>query len=331
MKVLCEYHHTDLWQSLILLFEARLGWELYKPISEEWATEGYWTIAQVYGNDPATIKQYLTTEVAEDMGDHWRQWDMPHQVYHKFVTLEQFSDMKFDLVISSIAEHDETFERLIKERMPNAKHISHMGNPDQKTELPNVLSTTGFVQETAKNYVIVHQEFSLETYQPRYNLSDNNIRSFIHTMPEPERFEAYKSGLPEFNFESYGSGNLDGTPNTPGDIARLMNSSKFGYHVKPAGDGMGFVIHHWAAVGVPILTVIDHYKGFTAEPLLEDKVTCIDLGVRTVEENIALIQEMSQLDNYANMCYNVRSRFKEVVNFDAEEIEIRRFLERVFA
>ncbi len=330
MKAFCDYHHVDLFQSLILLFEKRLGWELYQPTGKEWVEEGYWRIAEPYGNAPDTVEQYLGNWYRfTDMGTHYLSNDLVHNEGHKHVTLEQFSSMKFDIVVSSIQEHDESFARLIKDRMPNAKHISHMGNPDQKSILPNVLSTTGFVQGTAKNYVIVHQEFSLEVYKPRYNLSGNNVRSFVHAMPEPERFETYELGLPEYNFESYGSGNSAGIPVFPADIARLMNGSKLGYHVKPAGDGMGFVIHHWFAVGVPILTIIDHYQGFTAEPLLEDKVTCIDLGIRTVEENIALIQEMSQLDKYTKMCNNVRDRFKNVVDFDEEELEVRKFLERL--
>lgn len=62
MKVLADHHHDDLYESLRILFEDRLGWELYRPIGTEWYTEGYW---DVY-NHPDTVTQYLGLQIGAE-------------------------------------------------------------------------------------------------------------------------------------------------------------------------------------------------------------------------------------------------------------------------
>lgn len=48
MRVLADYHHHDLFESLAILFEDRLGWELYRPIGMEWFDEGYWNFERAW-------------------------------------------------------------------------------------------------------------------------------------------------------------------------------------------------------------------------------------------------------------------------------------------
>ena len=62
MNVFCDKHHISLLYSLQLLFEKRLGGNLFTPIGEEWFTQGYWKGAEAYGNHPSTIKQFLSLE-----------------------------------------------------------------------------------------------------------------------------------------------------------------------------------------------------------------------------------------------------------------------------
>jgi hypothetical protein len=42
-KVLADWHHPALWESLSILFEDRFGWELYSPMGLEWTKHG-WTL-----------------------------------------------------------------------------------------------------------------------------------------------------------------------------------------------------------------------------------------------------------------------------------------------
>jgi len=55
VRVLADYHHGALYYSFHLLFEERLGFELYRPIGYEWFKRGFWK----YSRNPQVIRQYL--------------------------------------------------------------------------------------------------------------------------------------------------------------------------------------------------------------------------------------------------------------------------------
>src|SRR3990167_1968898 len=54
-NVFTDFHHAGLLNSLIMLFEGRLGGAVYRPIGTEWHEKGYWKIY----DHPATVQQYL--------------------------------------------------------------------------------------------------------------------------------------------------------------------------------------------------------------------------------------------------------------------------------
>src|SRR3990172_6286612 len=99
-NVLADFHHAGLLQSLILLFENRLGGNVYRPIGMEWADQGYWKVF----DHPATRLQYLTynqgyrpqdgtrplniIEKAQD--DVYYCQDIDSGYYNKAVSLEKF-------------------------------------------------------------------------------------------------------------------------------------------------------------------------------------------------------------------------------------------------
>ena len=57
-NVFIDKHHEGLFDSLVLLFEKRLGWRLYTQAGIEWYKEGLWN---VYPH-PSTAEQYLLRE-----------------------------------------------------------------------------------------------------------------------------------------------------------------------------------------------------------------------------------------------------------------------------
>lgn len=192
MKVFADMHHGDLFNSLQLLFEDRLGWELYRPIGVEWATSGYWQLAAPYGNNPDTIRQYLGLDTHKWEsgvflnGDHiekdgvYHVYDPRYENYNKAITLEQFKQMDIDIVISSIPAHDVTFADLIREHKPKAKHIAQMGNVYQTTEVKNVMcSCVPYPVPADKNVVFYHQEFSTDIfkYEPHQGVSSSLAKS----------------------------------------------------------------------------------------------------------------------------------------------------------
>jgi hypothetical protein len=335
MKVLVDYHHGNLYHSLQLLFEKRLGFEMYRPIGLEWFTNGYFKIAEPYGNAQDTIDQYLDInnrgwDTHKNLnGDYkiedgiYHIYDPENKIHHKAITFDKFKEIEFDYILASFPTHG-NWENLLRYQ-PKAKFIMQIGNEGQTSQSKNILcSTADFVAKPEQNFYQYHQEFDLGEFEYEPPKHTKKIKSFVISLPEPNLYFAYKNALPEFDFKSHGVGSPDGTVHGP-LIPQMMRESMFGYHVKPA-DGYGHVIHKWMASGRPVIVRGNYYKGKMAEPLLIDGVTCIDLDKHSFEENIALIRKYSQPEEHKRMCENAYKRFHEVVNFDKEAQEIKEWL-----
>jgi hypothetical protein len=342
MNVFVDLHHGGLYKSLKMLFEDRLGWNLYRPIGLDWFNEGYWKIAEPYGNDPGCVAQYLDinnfgfSSFKNLNGDNYFKdgvyyiKDHAEDFEHKAITLKQFKMMQFDIVISSYQAHDYPYEDLVKRYQPKAKLISQIGNINQTTHLNNVMSSSlEFKPFGYQRCIYYHQEFDLNVFKYQPPQESKKISSFVNLLPEAETFWEYKNALPEFETKAYGIGCPDGTLGTPELIAEEMIKSQFGWHIKPGGDGFGHVIHNWFACGRPIITKKAYYAEKMADPLMQDRVTCIDLDRHTKQENLDLIRKFSQGEEYIKMCQNVYHRFREVVNYDNEFKQIKTFLENL--
>lgn len=342
MNIFADYHHGGLYKSLKLLFEDRLGWNLYRPIGMEWFYNGFWNIADPYPNPVDTAEQYLEiNNYGFDQykylnGTHYVKdgvyhvWDAAEEIHHKGITFDMFKQMQIDIVISSIQAHDISYARLISEHKPGAKHIAHMGNIYQTTDVKNVMcSTAPYSVPEGKNVVFYHQEFPLDIFKYEEPKETKKITSLVNLHPRGDLYEQYKNALSEFEFKSFGSGCPDGTVTGSHNMASEMARSTFGWHVKPGGDGFGHVIHNWFACGRPIITNGSDYYDKLAGILLEDEVTCIDLEQGTFDQNLEKIRKWSEPENHIKMCQNVRERFSQLVNFDEEEKEIRKFLDKL--
>ena len=127
MKVLSDYHHGDLYESLAMLFEDRFGFELYMPIGMEWFDAGIWQHEKhFHGNEIA--HQYLDQWGSDkNCGDHWEREDWQHTGrVLKQVTLEQFRAQKFDIVLATLTENEAGLHRVAKE--VGAKFGMQLGN-----------------------------------------------------------------------------------------------------------------------------------------------------------------------------------------------------------
>lgn len=159
MKVFCDYHHVELFESLRILFEDRLGWELYRPIGLDWHKNNYWGVVNhiffvhkfLY---TACTEQFLALEnkevsfftelqrrepdnghtvkninqtLIEDGLYSVESLEFPGQKY-KAITFDYFKENKFDIIVSSIYNHVELFEDLKNKYQPQAKHIFQAGN-----------------------------------------------------------------------------------------------------------------------------------------------------------------------------------------------------------
>jgi hypothetical protein len=349
MKVLADFHHQDLYYSLQLLFEKRLGWELYHPIGLDWYHEKYWN---VYPH-PATAEQYLglhqtvvpqqdtngnilPEEYCLNKSSHiedgiYYVLDNTKGKYQKAVTLDKFKDMKFDIILSSMPAHVRSFNRLIQLYQPQAKHIFQIGNPGWWTsEVKNIMcGSISRPPVPGTNIVYYHQEFDLDVfkYVPPKNTKVAN--SYIHYMEEIDLLNQYRTNLPDWKFTTYGAGFEQAICYTK-DIANIMQDSGWTWHMKPLGDGYGHVLHTSYACGRPTIIKKQYYNNMLGNVLLEDGVTCIDIGKRNVQENSKILSDIAMNpETHLKLCERSYQRFKDVVNFDVEEIRIRKFLENL--
>lgn len=346
MKVLADFHHEDLYYSLHLLFEKRLGWELYRQIGTDWYNEGYW---MVYDH-PDTAGQYLGTHLTEE----WAQIqernpgmrkmlnetayeketgiylipDYPRGVVYKGITLDKFKNTQFDIVISSMPSHINRFNKLVSEYQTSAKHIFQAGNNWNvgSFSVNNILSSsTRTSPNKSQNVVYYHQEFDLNTFKHLPCEQPRSVFNMMHYMRGPglANFNAYKSKMPDWKWFAHGSQNADG-PVLTEKIPEAFVEHGFLWHFKPEGDGFGYNPFHALASGRPIITHKSFFKGMTLDPLLVDGKTCINLDGRSQSDVVKKLNEAA--GNHIEWSNNTHAHFKAIVDYDAEFERIKAFL-----
>lgn len=333
MNVFADLHHGDLYHSLRILFERRLGGNLFRPIGLDWYKKGFWK----YSENMPTVRQYLDIPANAIIKDDCVLVpDTNHHDIYKCLTFEQFLKTDIDIVVASVFQHEEPYSRLIKNHKPKAKLIRQAGNTHDIVD-PNIsknIMASCYLDNVPPdiNLLVYHQEFSENVFKYTTPCDFGSIKNFMNCLPDSRDFylwPRYKSELSNFNFKMFGILGDDGIIGTVDEIAREMRNSAFIWHVKRGGDGFGHVIHNAFACGRPIITNASDYKNCLAEALLEDGVTCIDLEKRSFEENIKMIRYWSRQDRHEEMCLNVYERFKKYVNFNKEFEVIKKFLDNL--
>ena len=338
MKVLADYHHHDLWESLELLCD-RLGWTLYRPIGMDWFTEEYWSHERKVHGD-AIARQYL-----EPWGsDTDLRYDPGHDRYQKLVTLGEARDLRPDIVISTLAHNHEGFARFASE--VGATFGLQLGNVRfgaiDMAEDRWDLAAFGLVSSImpapiAKPHVVYHQEFSLTDFRPAPVTPHDPLRiaSFVQCFAENERtyalFTEAATANPGFDWRvygAYGSKPLDayarGNIDRCRDIGAAMREQDIAWHGKQWSDGFGHVIHNWFAVGRPVIGYESYYRNQLAGPLWQEGVTSFDITDKTAHEVGNLLSELQrEPERIVAMGAAAAARFREVVDYDAEEQAIR--------
>ncbi|MCL5073538.1 MAG: glycosyltransferase [Actinobacteria bacterium] len=337
MKIFSDMHHESLYHSLYLLFEKRLGWELYRPIGLEWFKEGYWAI----NNQEDTARQFLEIgnepkdgtiplNDGHEKGDVYYIQDHHNHSWQKAITLETFKNTKFDVLLASIPQHIKPFQELIDKYQPQAKLIFQMGNHFDITGLPikNLMASTAPFSFEG-NKVFYHQEFDLGTFKPSGNPPEKMITSFINVLDKNGGMVNYytlENIMPDYQFFSYGGQCRDGSVVGIENMARIMQNSAFGFHVKSGGDGFGHVIHNFMACGRPVIVNYSEYKNQLAGKLLIPDETCIVAEIGDDMSKVAeKIKSLTPLQ-YEWMCQRALDKFLEEVDYDKEERHIRKFL-----
>lgn len=338
----------DLFYSFHLLFEGRLGWQLYRPIGREWAQENYWKIS----NEPIVQTGYLSTqngEIAEELAKHpvftdpnWARYGLEllrvgsireerpgiyriedkskDDFWQRGLSLEAFKQEQFDIIISSVPWHWDIYEELRQRYQPQAKHVHHVGNKWAVTDAPNLLMHL--------------QEFDLNVFRFVGNrLRAPSISSYVH-FPESEvLMREVASLLPNIGFRFVGK-TLGPTKDMivkSRDLARNMQTDVFTWHIKPGGEGYGHVLFNSFATGTPVIINTKDYEGTAGGRLLIDGRTCINTDGKSAEQIASQLKFIMETPGaYTAMSERVHYQFKQVVDFDREFNEkLKPFLENL--
>lgn len=357
-NVFTDFHHASLLNSLIMLFEGRLGGNVYRPIGIDWATEGYWNVY----DHPATQAQFLTldqgyrpidgtpplNQFVENVPDpepgvYYCQ-DIDSGKYNKAITLEKFLELDINIVIASIPSHITPFKKLC-ERHPNKpKLIFQIGNAwtIEAGSAPNIMASA-IIHNVPEhiNFISYHQEFDLNTFYPQIidspdKMPGRGIYSFVncfsimdHFANDWRLFQLLEATMPDWDFKTYGGQCRDGAAHGTEQLAEKMRAARFIWHTKAGGDGYGHVLHNALAVGRPLVVKKEYYNGKMAEPLLIDGVTCIAIDGLAPEQIVAKIEHFSKPENYEAMSRAAYETFIKMVNFDTEAKAIEKFLENL--
>lgn len=338
MKVLVDYHHVALLTSLYKLFVERLGWTLYIPMGMDWYERGYWTIEDGEKTEihREMAKQFLLSPTIPDFTI--KTPEQPKLEYAYLSDVE--AGLKFDIVLASAPCRFQSFEKFVHEFNMNAKLIFQAGNNFAHdspfiANVKNLLtSATGpYRYYTAPNKVFYRQEFDLGLFRPEKRCIVNTITNFQHFMCKKELFHSLEVTMPKWRFRSFGSGNRESALNSIAILSAWMRQSGFVWHVKTLDEGYGHTIHNAFACGKPLVTdtryMTVYQQGiipntcmslYTPETIIDIK----DMALEDIRKE--LNRRAADYEYYSDKVYR---KFKEVVDFDREFVEVKAFLERL--
>lgn len=345
MNLLTDFHHNSLLRSIVLLFENRMGINVYRPIGLDWYDEGYWAI----NNSLDTARQFLDPESAyiadktPALNNVRSIQDQIYQIYdpgnistHKAVSLNCFKDMKFDYVIASIPQHIPLYQKLIEKYQPNAKLIVQVGNnwPSSILEGCNVLASVKEHSLIGCNAVYYHQEFDTSIFKPSTPRHSRQISSYInilqnmvHGWEDFIKLETMLAGIA--SLRSYGGQCRDGNKAGPIELSSSIQNDDLIFHVKDGGDGYGHILYNAYASGRPVITRSSFYKDCLGYELFNDE-SSIDLDKISLDDAVkkikGILSNKQSLDEMSGMAYKT---FKNNVDFEHDAQKVSKWIESI--
>jgi len=347
VKVLCDFHHSDLWWSMYLLFVERLGWDLYRPYGMDWYDLGY---HRLYGaleeEDPYRFISYMYLEdkVTRYRGNigvcdatYCGCRDYP---LFNLITLEEFSDSKFDFVVTTAHDNELPFYKLIKDRNSSAKLIRQSGNYLDVVDYnicKNVLDSTGMLSNIPDdiNYLKYHQEFYLDIFKYVPPTNFNVITSVLNFLRQwdtdgenyGEIWDSIKNGISECKWIMHGFKCDNGHIWSKRNYVTAIQNSSFIYHIKPF-DGYGHCSYNSLALGRPLIVKNNYKVGPDLDSMLKDGDTVIKIDTKDICGSIQKIKKYISKEEVLRMSENAYNVFCNTVNFDNEFEQIKLFLNR---
>jgi len=338
LNVFIDYcGHSDFYYSFHLLFEKRLGGQLFCPEGSEWHEKGFVKlrppipIAKIETVDDALKNPYVECEKVElidGVYHYYRKMELDRGYYvQKAITFNEFLKMDFDVVVATHYEHEKTFYDLLSQYKPKAGFIRVINNIHEKPLgfCKNILLATLEPMPPDINCMRYHPEnYEGYCYTPPTN--HKTIKSFVGDLPyypyDMDTWRKLESSLNDFTCTMYTRDNF--VPHLL--MPRAMKDSAFICHIKAHGGG-GFTAYQALASGRPCIVKRQYavLHGAPHQFLFVDSVNCVDLDLG-VERGIEILKGWSQPDRHVEVCRATAEKFARDVNFAAEAEGIRAWL-----
>lgn len=314
--------HEDAATSLHILFEERLGYKIYVPGDDKkWSELGI--------NNPIGNLDYHGTPFFKDGIKHIPIFRT--NFVRRPITVEQFMDIDFDLIVISTGSVEIPFHGLAKKYKPNSIFIRQIPNIHEKPKVcRNVLLATKTPMPSHIKFITHHPEHPHQFKYVPYKSGEKTIKSFSNYLRNIKKdavtWDRVKVILPEFKFFMHGAKTDDRTV-PHGDLHLAMQDSMFIWHTKIHG-GCGFVAREALSCGRPLIVKKQYCKAHKtlAQDYLVDGVNCIDLSIRDLSAAAKIIREWSRPGRYEEKCKDVLRCFDKHINFEREAQSIRRWI-----
>ncbi len=204
-----------------------------------------------------------------------------------------------------------------------------MGNTNQGTHIKDVFHSVPYSPRQGQNALYVHQEIDANHYGYIKPPTDTaRIFSMVNCFPYSSIWKQYKEHLSDIDMKFYGAGCPDGALSGSKGVGEKMKLANLGWHMKPLG-GLGHTAMGWFASGRSVITNMSQNVrwGGDAIRLFEPGITCLDIEAHSPEENCKLIRQM--IDNSELWAEKAYKRFHDIIDYNEEEAQVRRFLGRI--
>lgn len=315
MRILADRHHSGLTDSLVLLFQRRLGWEIFFQKSMDWYPE-FWDLQPFR----ETAIQYLERELEGLPG----------------ITLEEFKNTKFDVLLCSVPQHVNMWIKLRDLYQPEAKLIMQVGNAwtfDNSFPIKNIMASAKIEQPEGFNVQEYHQEIPLNVFYYQEVRNTKKIYSFTNCLNTVDLYKddwrlflELEKLMPTWEFKSFGGQCRDSALAPTSVVADKIREATWIFNSKKFADGFGHVIHSAMAIGRPLIVNYSDYKDKLAGTKLTPGANCINVDDKSALQISEEIIRCSEPTLLTGMGLNIYNKFKEQVNYDQEELQIRGFL-----
>jgi len=329
MNVLVDHHHGALLRSLYYLFNKRFNSNVYVPTGFDWLDkEGLYS-------------GYPHRDTANQMLNSWL-YDEKYKSMFLPITHEEFINMDIDIIVCSLYENYTFFRQIIEKYSKKTKLILQVGNNITQdlvklAGVKNLLSSAypTYIDCNDINKVFYRQEFNQDVFKPKDTCNIKSVANFKNIMEEEFNILLQlEKKMPDWEFKCYGALNRDGSiHDIESNMADAINQFGFIFHVKK-DDGYGHVIHNSFACGKPMIIDLNtagvYWNGKfirnTASFLYEKDKTIIDVN-DGIDQIIYKLKYMA--DHYDDYKNNVINKYNQVVDFDKEFVELKKFIENL--